>query len=456
MSDYTIRYSKDLPVRHRVDVCVLGGGPAGVAAAVAAARGGASVLLVEQTGCLGGMGTSGLVPGFCTFTDNVNILVGGIGMEVIERLADAGGLLPGAQVRRDHPEDWQGIPFQPEALKRVYDAMVADAGVRLRFATALVDVVSDGGSVHCAVVSGKEGSYAVKASVYVDCTGDAQLCWLAGGRTELGDERGDTQGMTLCSVFVNVDWARYSTEWAQDSGSRRQDALDRAVADGHFRAPDLHHPGIWRQTDTVGGANVGHVYGSSGVSDEDLTAAYIEGRLLAQEYIGFYRKYVPGFENAELAATGGLMGVRETRRVMGDYELTVDDFERRAVFPDEIGRYNYPIDIHRSTNSADDYEEFEEEFRSRWRLGPGESYGIPYRCLCPADLDNVLVAGRCISTDRSVQGSVRVMPGCYLTGQAAGTAGAMAVAKDGMPSHVDSTLLRERLREDGAYLPDAG
>lgn len=444
-----IPFSKALDVRGRYEVFVAGGGPAGVAAAAAAARTGKSVLLAERLGALGGLGTAGLVPAFCTMTDGERLLVRGIGQEVVERLRKRKGAGPD-----DRPGQWGGIAIQPEILKVVYDEMAAEAGVTLRLWMELVDVVREGKAVKAAVLCGREGLFAVEADVFVDATGDGMLCAAAGAEWELGDEHGDTQGMTLCATYAGVDWPRYADFLRESNqGHSLAKTLAKAIADRALSVPDFHLPGVRHTGKQSCGANVGHVYGLNAVDDAQLTEAYVRGRELALEYGEFYRRYVPGFEEVEVVATASLMGVRETRRVLGHYVLTVDDFRARASFDDEIGRYNYPIDIHRSSADKADYDKFWREFTEELRYKKGESYGIPYRCLVPRELDNVLVAGRCMSTDRKMQGSTRVMPCCYLTGQAAGTAAAMCVDGKRPPIELDAAALRERLRQAGAYLP---
>jgi len=445
----TVAFSKAVPIRHSCDVLVAGGGTAGVAAAVVAARQGAQVVLVEATGCLGGLGTSGLVPGFCTMWDGTNVLADGIGREVVERLHDMGGVGPDVK-----PNQWSGVAFDAEALKRVFDDMVVDAKITLRFATELVDVVMDGGAIRSAIVCGRDGLYAIEAKLFVDTTGDGMLSVLAGAPWELGDEDGNTQGMTLCSLISGMDWEAYKAFLsATGEGHALHDTLEKAIEDGFFTQPDRHLPGVRRSALTFVGGNISHVYGRSAVDDEQLTEAYVLGRKLAREYVNFYRKYVKGFENAELACTASLMGVRETRRITGEYVLTVEDFKARASFDDEIGRYNYPIDIHRSSADKADYDKFWKEFREDLRLKSGESYGIPYRSLVPKGVDNVLVAGRCMSTDRKMQGSIRVMPGCFITGQAAGMAAAVCVTDGCRAADVDTDGLRDKLRTIGAYIP---
>ena len=166
----------------------------------------------------------------------------------------------------------------------------------------------------------------------------------------------------------------------------------------------------------------------------------------------FYREYVPGCDHIELVATAPLLGVRESRRIKCDYMLGVQDFLERACFEDEIGRYCYPVDIHVMNTDEEEYKRFLEEYNKSLHYEKGESYGIPYRSLIPVSFDNVLTAGRCMGTDRQMEASIRVMPGCYITGQAAGTAAAMACDGSGDVRHVDVKKLQKALAEDGAYL----
>ncbi len=449
MAQPTFSWRKTIPIRHAVDVLVAGGGPAGIAASLAAARLGASVLLIEQTGTLGGMGTSGLVPGFCPMGDGKRVIVGGIGREVVDRLRAAGATGPD-----DRPDRWHGwIPFQVESLKLLYDEMIAEAGVTLRFLTTLVDVATDGRRVKHVVLCGRQGPYAVHAQCFVDATGDGLLSALAGAAYEIGDATGALQPPTLCSIFAGVDWETFHAFRRKDSGRAVASALERAIADGHFSTPDRHHPGAFRTGRRLAGMNVGHVHGTNGADDAQLTAAMGKGRRIVQENLAFYRKYIPGFEQAELATTGSLLGVRETRRITADYTLTADDFVARRSFPDQIGRYNYAIDIHPSKPTQAAYNAFLKEFQQQYRYKAGESYGIPLRSLIVRDLTNVMVAGRCMGTDRKMQGSTRVMPCCFITGQAAGTTAAMAVDKDGAVRSVEADQVVQHLRNVRAYIP---
>jgi len=453
MSESRLVFTREIPVRRSVDVMVAGGGPAGVAAAVTAARQGSAVFLAEGHTCFGGMGTAGLVPMFCQFSDGVHFLAGGIGREVYNegfRRGETGPEDPELSPRKRH-----SMSIQPEALKRIYDDLVTESGARYAFCTRVIGVEQTGGRVACAICSGKSGIYAVRAKMFVDCTGDGDLAVMAGAPYKKGDEQGRMQSGTLCSLWAGIDWPRHraggtTAVWPKDQRIRVADA----IRDGVLTIPDTSLPGMWRVGQSLGGGNIGHVFGVDGTDDESVTEALVWGRRLILEYERYYKEYLTGFEEMELAATGSLLGIRETRRIVGDYTLTLDDYRRRAVFADEIGRYNYGVDIHPPAPGAGLPPEVA-TILDELHLGRGESYGIPYRVLIPKDTDNVLVAGRCVSTDRYVNGSIRVMPGCFITGQAAGLAASLAVEERVGTRGVPVGELQARLRAMGGYLPTA-
>ncbi len=428
-----MQYIKDLPRRYDVDVFIAGGGPSGVAAAVTCARQGRQVFLAESRGAFGGLGTVGMVPEIMPFTDGTHFLAGGFGRDVFD------ALYPGCNLER------RAHTVRAEELKRVYDRMMVSAGVRFQFFTTLIDVITDGaGRVLEAVLSGKSGMFTVRAKVFIDCTGDGDLCAMAGAEFEMGDASGTCMAATLCSLWSGVDFSR-----VQGPDHRN---LEQAIADGVFTQPDRHLPGMRPVNAEAGiaGGNIGHCFQLDATDERSLTMAMLRGRQLQLEFEHYYKEYLTGYESMTLAATADMMGVRESRRITGDYVLCTADFLRRAVFEDEIGRYNYPVDMHVSNTGKAEYERFEREIRSL-SLADGESYGIPYRCLIPRKLSNVLVAGRCVSTDRPVQASLRVIPGCYITGQAAGMAASLT---EGPVRDVDVAQLQAKLREYGAYLPN--
>lgn len=443
----TMVFRRDIPVRHDVDIFVAGGGPAGLAAAVTAARQGRRVFLAEGQCCFGGSGTAGGLPFFCMWGDGENFLAGGFGREVHEALWAAGGAGTGA--RKD---DMGGLPYHVEVLKRVYDDLMTGSGADFAFATHLVGVEERDGRVEAAVCWGKSGLFAVRARVHIDCTGDGDLCAWAGAPFEKGDESGALQPGTLCSMWADIDWERANAAghgiWCQDR------LLPKAIQDKVISVPDPHMPGMIPVGPHTGGGNIGHLFGLDGTDERSLTKALLWGRKSLMEYERYFKTYLKGYEHMELVGTGSIAGIRETRRIMGDYVLALKDFNARAVFDDEIGRYCYPVDVHATSPEPEDLRRAEHDFKSL-RYAKGESYGIPYRALLPRGLANVLVAGRCLSADRAMQGSIRVMPGCFITGQAAGMAAALAAEKGTDPRGVDVALLRKRLRSIGAWLPPA-
>ena len=436
----SVMFQRNIPVRYEVDVFVAGGGPAGTAAAVAARSQGATVYLAEAHSCLGGMGTAGRVPLFMPVSDGVNFLPGGFGKQVIVRLEKEKGL--------------RGPAHDIEALKRVYDAMVGESGAVFTFHTSLIGVETESGRVKHVVCSAPSGIFAVRAKVYVDATGNGDMAVWAGAEYEKGGAQGQLMPGTLCSVWSDIDWKTWEAnrpKGPQPDGSM----LEKAFADGVFTTRDEHLTGMYRLGDTLGAGNIGHTFDVDGTDERSLTKALVTGRKALKEFERYYREYLKGFEKTRLVTTGSLLGVRETRRITGDYVLCLADYKRRATFPDEIGRYAYSIDIHPLHPGKDSYAQHRKEFDETFRYGKGESYGIPYRILTPRGMDNLLVAGRCVSADAMVHGSIRVMPGCFITGQAAGMAAAMAGQRDLSVHRLDVKDLQRRLKEFGAFLPNA-
>jgi hypothetical protein len=456
----TYRLVREIPVEDGYDLIVAGGGPAGSAAAISAARLGARVLLVEATGCLGGMGTSGLVTAFDPMADGQKMLVGGFMREVVESMYDRGFLGPQVQ-----PDFWlkqfhRWTPFGPEGLKIVLDEFACASHVEVRFFTNLIDADAAGGKVEGVVLSNIEGYRYARAKTFVDATGDAVLAHLCGATCrEAGRDTSRIMPASLCSLYAGINWARVREEEEKiplNWGNQKKihaEPLRRALAEGHFTQPDPFLPGMFQIGRTLGNLNGGHLFNLNSLRCKDLTDGMMLGRKIAMEYTEFYRKYVPGFENIEHVTTASLMGLRESRRIVGEYELTVNDYLTRRQFPDQIGVWNKSIDIHPYDRSDEEWERFQKEFLLEGRLGEGECVGIPYGILVPKGWANLWVAGRCSSSDVKANGSIRVMPAAAMMGQAAGTAAVQSMRTGQGGCDLNTAELVETLRRAGAYLP---
>lgn len=406
MDPQTIQYSKTLTVYSKADIIVAGGGPSGVAAAVAAARRGKKVILLEQSGTLGGASILSMVAELMNFDDGQNFVSKGIGEEIFKKL----------NLADNRCRQWHNIRY--EQLKRVYDELVTEAGVEVMFYTRVVDALCADGTVTHLLISVPEGIYALEAEVFVDCSGSGSLAYYAGAEYEYGDASGSTMSATICSLWGGVDFSKKGSDGEN---------YEKAYRDGVFSHYDSALPGIKKNYPeiNVGGGNVGHCFGVDDRDVKSLTEAMFHGRKILAEYETYYRNYVAGCENAVLIKSADYIGIRESRRIKCEYMLTVDSFFAKESFPDEIGRYSYPIDIHPMTPDKAGMAGFSKAVSMRHE--DGETYSIPYRCLVPKGIDNLLVAGRCIGADRPMQASARVIPCCYITGQAAGIAAAVCV-----------------------------
>ncbi len=453
----SFNFSRSIPVEEGYDVLVAGGGPAGSAAAVCAARLGAKVLLVEATGSLGGMSTSGLVNTFGPMGDGERTLVGGFTRELIETMHARGYLGPEVT-----PEYWithynRWIPFDPEALKRLLDEYCVEAGVEIRYFTRVIDADVDGRTVNGAIISNIEGLRFIKARTFIDCTGDAVLADACGAECKIAGRDWPFQPATVCSTFSGINWddPAYRTNRGTDAVREKvkEEYLPKANAEGHFSHPDHFIAGMKKVGRMTGNLNAGHIYGLDGLSAKSLSEGMIHGRKVAVEYMEFYRKYVPGCERIELAATSPVMGVRDTRRIVGEFELTVEHYSAARQFPDQVAVYNRPADVHSTNNSKEEFERFMKDMHGTGKLPRGKSLGIPYSILVPKGWDNLWIAGRCHSSDTKVHGSIRSQSAAFLMGQASATAAVQSM-RTGQPAcDLDTLELVESLRAAGAYLP---
>ncbi|GHV53951.1 membrane protein [Bacteroidia bacterium] len=446
------QFTRSIPVDKTVyDLIIAGGGPAGIAAGIAAARLGAKVLIVEAMGCLGGMGTSGLVTAFDPMANGKEMLVGGIMREIVEKLYARGFLGPQEKPEVFEKEFHHWTAFQLEGYKLLLDELVtAEAGIEVRFFTRIIEADFDRkkGIVNGVIQQNVEGLRYLKGKTFIDATGDAILSDLCGVTCrEAGRDTPHIMPATLCSYFSNIDFAK-----VKGHIGTMHPLLVKAFEDGHFTQIDRHLPGISRVNTTLGYLNGGHVFGLDALNCESLTQGMMTGRRIVQEYLSFYRKYVPGFENIELANTATVMGVRESRRIVGEYEMSIDDYLKRREFPDQIGIFNKFVDTHPYDTSEAEFNRHINEDHTV-RLNVGEYFGIPYSIIVPKGWTNLWTAGRCSSSDIQVHGSIRVQPAASMMGQAAGTAAVQSI-KTGQPAcDLNTETLVQTLRAANAILP---
>ncbi|TFZ04501.1 FAD-dependent oxidoreductase [Ramlibacter rhizophilus] len=451
--------SRSIPSDPPYDLVVAGGGPAGTAAAVCAARLGLKVLLAEATGCLGGMGTSGLVASFGPVSDGERMLVGGFMKELLATMWEQKAFAP--QVTPDYLNRQlnRWVPFSPEHLKRILDAFAMEAGVEVRFFTRVVEADVDGKRIDGVVLANVEGLRHVPARAFIDATGDAALAALAGAECKVVLRDTDTVApSTLCSLLAGMDWTHpdYQGQGMDAVKARvRNELVPKAIEDGFFTQEDRFFPGMNRVGPHGATLNAGHVFNLNPLSVRSLSDGMMFGRKLALEYTEFYRQYVPGCEQLELLTTAPVMGVRDSRRIVGEFELKIEDFLARRQFADQVAVYNRPTDVHPSDTSKKEYERFLKDFHGKDNLGRGECVGIPYGILVPRGAQNLWVAGRCHSSDTKVHGSIRAQSAAYMMGQAVGTAAAQSLATGQPANDLDTRQLVETLREQGAYLPQA-
>jgi len=314
----------------------------------------------------------------------------------------------------------------------------------------------DDGCIEEILLANKAGLSAAKARVYVDCTGDGDLSAWAGAPFEKGaPDDPELQPSTHCFALSGVDERAYR-QGRSLHGSNDNSPMYEIIASGKYpEIPDNHACNNLQGTGTVG-FNAGHIW-LDATDPAALSRAMPKGRRLAKAFRNALAEFMPdAFGKAHLVTTASLLGVRETRRIIGDYVLTKDDYVARRSFDDEIARNCYFVDIHTrwAEKDMDQRKAFKAHKDRQIRYQKGESHGIPYRCLTAKGIPNLLVAGRCISTDRVVQGSTRVMPVALVMGEAAGLGAAMALNTNGAVRDVDVPLLQKKLKAYGAYLPN--
>lgn len=433
-----MQYSIDLPIFDEADVLVLGSGSAGCTAAIAAARQGADTLLVERYGFLGGTSTMVLDTfyGFYTPGEHSHRVVEGIPWEIASKLIALGMAL-------ERPNTYGagiGVTYDPPTLQVIWEQTALDSGVRLRYHTFCTGVLSTDEQIDGIIVAGKTGLGILRARVYVDASGDADLCYWAGVPFEDANARGEAQSMTTTFRLGNVDMAK-ARAVSKDELHRK---MREANLSGEYRLP--REEGSVHRTPLEGvvATNMTRVAHVDATNPLELTRAEVEGRKQAMEYTRFLRDTIPGYENAYLMNFSTQIGIRETRRVFGDYRLSRADVLAARKFPDAIAQCGAPIEDHHAGSDT------------RWEYVPnGDTYDIPYGCLLPQAVENALMAGRCLSADHDAHASVRSMAQCMAMGQAAGTAAALAARQQIAPRALDIALLQTELRASGVVFTGA-
>ena len=443
-----------LPVRAEYDVLVLGGGPSGLIAAVAAAESGLRVGLVENRSFVGGNMTIGLpILGF--LGQKGNQIIQGIPEQFIQRLKAVGG----SSEHRWCPLHMSLTLVEPEAVKTVGLQMLLDAGVDVTLHAMVANVIREGNKIAGIVIQTKGGREVFTAKTYIDCTGDADVAYAAGVPTDKGDDDGGLQPPTLmfCLAGVDTDKLRhaisdhpktYMTDFIPNEyfGQNHQFivvGLKEVIKEAQAAGLDIRT----ERTIIITGLRKGEAWinmtrmnGVDGTDAHSLTAGEIEGRRQIPDIQRYLTEYVPGFENCYFTKAAPFLGIRETRRIVGHYVMDRDDVLNQRRFDDAIAVASYPIDIHRPKDAGCTLE---------WS---GDCYDIPYRSLVPLEIDNLLVAGRCISTTHEAMAAIRVMATCMAMGEAAGRAAAMCSKQGIRPEDVDVSALREQLLAKGAYL----
>jgi hypothetical protein len=413
----------------KYELVVVGGGFAGVAAAIAAARAGVDVLLVDKGNCLGGAAVNCLVSPFMPYSTVIDgkhvVLSAGIFSEIIRRMDERHAMV-GERY------------FLEEELKFVLNDMVLEAGVKLLFHAYIFKAEKRDGRITSISVATKSGETRIEADYFVDATGDAQLAYLADCPTTLGREPDHLcQPMTLCFRVGNVDRDRFYASQPRWSKIHAQMLESGQLINPRENILVFHTP-----IPNVLHFNTTRVVKKNPTCPEDVTEAEVLARQQVQEVYELLKEHADGLENSYLMMTAAEIGVRESRMIVGDYVLTETDCKDCTRFEDAIAASNYEIDIHNPEGTG----------TSHYFFKPGEYYTIPYRCLIPKEATNLLVAGRCISSDHGAQASYRIMPNVCTLGEAAGSAMGLAVKEGKQVRDIDVGALQAELKKNGAFI----
>ena len=412
----------------KYDLAVIGGGFAGVAAALAAARAGVKVLIVEKSNCLGGAAVNCLVNPFMPYWTEIDG----------RRVDLSAGIFKEIRDRLEANHAMSGKSFLEEELKYILNEMVAEANIDLLFHAYIFKAEKCNEHIASIMVATKSGEMQIEANYFIDATGDAQLAYLAGCPTVLGRESDHLcQPMTLCFRVGNVDVEKFYA-----SRERLKIAHAQSLEAGELINPRENILVFKTPIHNVLHFNTTRVVRKNPVSPEEVTEAEVLARKQVYEIYEFMKKHADGLEDSFLMMTAGEIGVRESRMIVGDYVLTEQDCRNCVKFDDAIAACNYDIDIHNPEGTG----------TSHYYFPSGEYYTIPYRSLIPTGVSNMLVAGRCISSDHGAQASYRIMPVVCCIGEAAGAAISLAKRNKASVREINVSELQNSLKNNGAYI----
>lgn len=417
------------------DVIVVGSGSSGAIAAITAAQQGLSVALIERYGFMGGISTQVLDTfyGFYTPGSEAKKVVGGVPDQIVDALMKRGKAL----LRPNTYGAGQGITYDPEILKIIWEQTATQAGVKILYHTFVVDVLQEAERVTGVVAVGKQGFVTLKAKVIIDASGDADVAVKAGTPYDGVDTGAAAQSLTTTFHLINVDVPRAKAV----KKDQLHQLMAEAIASGEYDLPRREGSVHITPFDGVMATNMTRVGNIDATDPVALSEAEIEGRRQAEEYARFLIDRVPGYEKADMTHLSHQIGVRESRRIYGEYRLTKQDVLSAQDFEDTIARCGAPIEDHHAGSDT------------KWEYLPdGATYGIPFRCLIPQKIQGVLVVGRCLSADHDAHASVRSMGQCMAMGQAAGMAATLAIDAQMMPRDVSPPALQARLRDIGAII----
>lgn len=449
-----MNYSKEIKVNGKYDLVVCGGGFAGFAAAYSAAREGLNVILVERNATLGGVGTNGLVNHIlgerCIENGRVVSCVSGLFSKLEKELLRSDGAIDVKDSAFDlTPHGWYaalgiGLVFDNEKMKLLLEKLLVDMGVHILYYTDIVDTLIKDGDIKGIVVHNKSGLYAIEGKYFVDATGDADICAMSGLETVKGDEDGGMAAASLEMHLENVD-SKELTEYMRLTNDRRfRNLIEKLKEKGIWNFPyDIFISVMLTEKDRFMINTIRQV-GVDGTDAESLSKATTVGRNENFELYSIAKKYFPGFKNSKIREIAPIIGIRETRRMIGEYTLTVEDLVTGIDFEDGIALSGYGWDMPNPKKPS--HQPFHGVKRS------SQITQIPYRCLLPKGVNNLLTVGRCISVEREVLGPVRVMGPCIAMGEAAGIATSLAIKQNCSYNEVDVAALREKIITQGGIV----